>query len=87
MTLRESSKGTSQSKTQIIFEEEREKKTKQEQEECQKKFKAKPVPAHIYIPKYRDIMEAQETRRRYIRKHCADLVKSIEQPFNFSESR
>ena len=87
MTLRETRKEKTKSKTQKIFEEERQRKIKQEEEECQKKFKAKPVPAHVHIPKYHDIIEAQESRRRYIRQHCADLVKSIEQPFNFAESK
>ncbi|CAD5121403.1 DgyrCDS9925 [Dimorphilus gyrociliatus] len=58
-------------------------KLKEEMAECNKKFKAIPVPAHIYIPMFDEINEEKETRRRLFRDHCHSLAKSEEKPFKF----
>ena len=58
---------------------------KEEEAECQKKFKATPIPAHVYLPLYDELMEEQETRRRHNKKTCAEMIKSSVKPFKFSQ--
>merc|ERR1711974_518338 len=48
-----------------------------------KKFKAQPVPSHVYMPLDEEIMEKNESRRKYVKEYCQDLLKSQVQPFNF----
>ena len=84
MTKREEAKTPTKSKAAIELEEKRLEAERLEEEECQKKFKAKPVPAHIYMPLYDEIMEEQETKRRYNRQKSAELTKSAQKPFKFS---
>ena len=83
MTLREESKEKSKSKVQIEHEQKLLEEKMQEEIECQKKFKAQPVPAHIYLPLYDEINEKNEARRRYIKHYSQDLLKSQEKPFKF----
>ena len=54
-----------------------------EESECMRKFKAKPVPAHVYMPLYSEIMEDKETRSRTQRECVKELLKSTEKPFQF----
>ena len=83
MTVRESFKERARSKTLEEFEQNRREREKLEEEECQKKFKATPVPAHVYMPLYDEIMEQKEARRREMHEACVELTKSIEKPFKF----
>ena len=81
MSLRDSAK--EKSKSLIEYERKRDEELQREEEECQRKFKAKPVPAHVYMPLFDEKMEEVESRRKYIRENCKELLKSKEQPFNF----
>ena len=72
-------------KTRAMREVEREHQLKKQQEdtECLRKFKAKPVPAHIYLPLYNEIMEDKETKSRTQREYVKEMLKSTEKPFQF----
>ena len=84
MTKRDEAKTARKSKAQIELEEMRAEQERLEEEECQKKFKAKPVPAHVYMPLYNEIMEEQETRRRVNRQKSEEMTKSVQKPFKLS---
>lgn len=83
MSLRESRKMKEKSRTLSEYEQNKEEERKREQEECQKKFKAKPVPAHVYMPLYDEMTEEQEGKRKFIRENSKEVLKSLEKPFNF----
>lgn len=84
MTVRESTKTPTKSQAMIDLQQKREEEQIKVNEECQKKFKAKPVPAHIYMPLYDEIMEQQEARRRYNQHHSEELTKAMQKPFKLS---
>lgn len=83
MSLREETKTKKKTKSQIELEEKRLQKLQEDEAECQKKFKAQPAPAHIYLPLYDDIREKNEARRHYVKQYCKEMLKSMEKPFNF----
>ena len=83
MTIRDESKGRKKSKTIMEFEEKMNQKEIEEEEEMKKKFKARPVPAHVYLPLYDEIKEKSEERRRHVRHASIELLKSQEKPFSF----
>lgn len=83
MTIREERKEKKKSKNLLEFEEMTYQKQIKEEEELKKKFKAQPVPAHVYLPLYDEIQEKGEERRRHVRQSCAELLKSQEKPFSF----
>ncbi|KAG8126303.1 hypothetical protein E2320_021459 [Naja naja] len=62
MTLRETHQRPQFLKSQALLEKESTayKRQLQEAAECQKQFRAQPVPAHIYLPLYQEIMEKNE---------------------------
>lgn len=83
MTMREERKEKKKSKNLQEFEEQKYKKELEEEEELKKKFKARPVPAHVYLPLFDEIQEKSEEKRRHIRQMSAELLKSQEKPFSF----
>lgn len=83
MTIREDNKEKKKSQTQLEHEDEMFRRQKEEEIECQKRFKATPVPAHIYLPLYDEIIEKNESRRRHVKDYSEELLKSQEKPFNF----
>ncbi|BFZ06957.1 hypothetical protein BsWGS_09996 [Bradybaena similaris] len=83
MSIRDSLKQKKKTSAQEELEQQRLAKQRQEEAECEKRFKAQPVPAHIYLPKYEEIMERNETRRKYIKQICQELLESQVKPFNF----
>ena len=84
MTLRENEvKEKKKTKAMVDLEKRIEEKKKKEDLECQKKFKATPVPAHVYVPLYDEIMEKEEHRRRFIQEYSQEMLKSVEKPFKF----
>ena len=83
MTVRENAQSKKKSKAIEEFEIQRQMKQMAEEAECQKKFKAAPVPAHVYIPLYDEIMEEQELRRRQNKELAKELIRSMEKPFKF----
>ncbi|KAM3852778.1 protein FAM161B isoform 1-T1 [Vipera latastei] len=85
MTLRETHKKSQLLKSQTLLEKEPTtyKRQLQEAAECQKQFRAQPVPAHIYLPLYQEIMEKNETRRQAETQKRRELLLSMQKPFSF----
>ena len=83
MTLRESERTPKKTKAMVELDQKREQMIRNNEAECAKTFKAKPVPAHVYMPMYDEIMEEKETKRRYNKEACIDVLKSQEKPFKF----
>ncbi|XP_075050689.1 protein FAM161B isoform X2 [Mixophyes fleayi] len=56
--------------------------------ECLKQFRAQPVPAHVFLPLYNEIMEQYEERRKSGIQKRIELLASMQKPFRFlSEER
>ena len=83
MTLREANKMPKKTKAMLELEQKREEERRQEDAECQKKFKARPVPSHVYMPLFQEIMEEKESKRRYVQKASAEMLLSMQKPFKF----
>lgn len=85
MTLREAKKERRKTQAMVELDDEKRRKELQEEAECQKKFKARPVPAHIYFPLYDEITEKQEARRRHVKQFNTERLKAEEKPFKFTK--
>ncbi|KAM5164019.1 protein FAM161A isoform 2-T2 [Mantella aurantiaca] len=87
MTIRESKKKeiNSKSKSEIELENNLLKTRLEEEAECQKKFRANPIPASVYLPLYHDIMERNEERRRFVKERSKEILLASQKPFQFSE--
>ncbi|ETE64150.1 hypothetical protein L345_10088, partial [Ophiophagus hannah] len=85
MTLRETHQRPQFLKSQALLEKESTayKRQLQEAAECQKQFRAQPVPAHIYLPLYQEIMEKNEIRRQMETQKRKELLVSMQKPFSF----
>lgn len=83
MSVREALKEKKKTSAQMELEERRKAKEREEEVECEKKFKAQPAPSHIYIPLYDEITEKQESRRKFVRQYCQEMLLSKVKPFNF----
>ncbi|XP_029397095.1 protein FAM161B isoform X3 [Mus pahari] len=89
MTLREARKKAQWLASPASFEQERLQAQKQGQEEaeCHRQFRAQPVPAHVYLPLYQEMMERREARRHAgIQKRKEQLLSSLK-PFSFLEKK
>ncbi|NWQ60830.1 F161A protein, partial [Neopipo cinnamomea] len=87
MTIREAQKKEQnvKSKSQIELENHLLKKQLEEEAECQKKFRANPVPAAIFLPLYHDIVRRNEERRRSVRERSKLKLLASQKPFKFIE--
>uniref|UniRef100_A0A674J7N2 FAM161 centrosomal protein B n=1 Tax=Terrapene triunguis TaxID=2587831 RepID=A0A674J7N2_9SAUR len=87
MTLREAHKKPQlmKSRASLELEKQRDKRQSQEEAECQKQFRAQPVPAHVYLPLYQEIMEQNEIRREVATQKRKELLLSTQRPFSFLE--
>ncbi|XP_041273208.1 protein FAM161A [Onychostruthus taczanowskii] len=87
MTIREAQKKEQnvKSKSQIELENHLLKKQLEEEAECQKKFRANPVPATVFLPLYRDIVRRNEERRRTVRERSKLRLLATQKPFKFIE--
>ncbi|NWI72390.1 F161A protein, partial [Dryoscopus gambensis] len=87
MTIREAQKKEQniKSKSQIELENHLLKKQLEEEAECQKKFRANPVPAAVFLPLYHDIVQRNEERRRSVRERSKLKLMSSQKPFKFIE--
>ena len=87
MTLREARKKAQWLASPASFEPERQQAEKQGQEEaeCHRQFRAQPVPAHVYLPLYQEVMERNEARRRAGIQKRKELLLSSLKPFSFLE--
>ncbi|KFQ40777.1 Protein FAM161A, partial [Mesitornis unicolor] len=87
MTIREARKKEQnvKSKSQIEMENNLLKKQLEEEAECQKKFRANPVPAAVFLPLYREIVQRNEERRRSVRERSKLKLLASQKPFKFIE--
>lgn len=85
MTLREAHKKSQLLKSHPVLEKDIYKKQSQEEAECLKQFRAQPVPAHIYLPLYQEIMEKNEIRRQVEMQKRRELLLTTQKPFSFQE--
>ncbi|KAM9239371.1 protein FAM161B [Leptosomus discolor] len=87
MTLREARKKSQLMKSYMFLEldEQRDKRQSQDEAECQKQFRAQPVPAHVFLPLYQEIMEQNEIRRQIATQKRKELLLSTQRPFSFLE--
>ncbi|XP_010118770.1 PREDICTED: protein FAM161A [Chlamydotis macqueenii] len=87
MTIREARKKEQnvKSKSQIEMENNLLKKQLEEEAECQKKFRANPVPAAIFLPLYHDIVQRNEERRRSVKERSKLKLLASQKPFQFIE--
>ncbi|NXK03095.1 F161A protein, partial [Herpetotheres cachinnans] len=87
MTIREARKKEQnvKSKSQIEIENSLLKKQLEEEAECQKKFRANPVPAAIFLPLYHEIVQRNEERRRSVKERSKLRLLASQKPFKFIE--
>lgn len=87
MTLREARKKSELMKSYMFLELDthRDKRQSQDEAECQKQFRAQPVPAHVFLPLYQEIMEQNEIRRQAATQKRKELLLSTQRPFSFLE--
>nr|XP_027315402.2 LOW QUALITY PROTEIN: protein FAM161B [Anas platyrhynchos] len=87
MTLREARKKSQLMKSYLFLEldKPRDKRQSQDEAECQKQFRAQPVPAHVFLPLYHEIMEQNEIRRQIATQKRKELLLSTQRPFSFLE--
>ncbi|NXI86508.1 F161A protein, partial [Rhipidura dahli] len=87
MTIREAQKKEQniKSKSQIELENHLLKKKLEEEAECQKKFRANPVPAAVFLPLYHDIVQRNEERRRSVKERSKLKLLASQKPFKFIE--
>ncbi|NXH67237.1 F161A protein, partial [Hydrobates tethys] len=87
MTIREARKKEQnvKSKSQIEMENNLMKKQLEEEAECQKKFRANPVPAAVFLPLYHEILQRNEERRRSVKERCKLKLLASQKPFKFIE--
>lgn len=87
MTIREARKKEQnlKSKSQIELENNLLKKQLEEEAECQKKFRANPVPAAIFLPLYHEIVQRNEERRRSVKERSKLKLLASQKPFKFIE--
>ncbi|KAF1545326.1 hypothetical protein FQV19_0005186, partial [Eudyptula minor] len=87
MTIREARKKEQnvKSKSQIEIENNLLKKQLEEEAECQKKFRANPVPATVFLPLYHEIVQRSEERRRSVKERSKLKLLASQKPFKFIE--
>ncbi|XP_019404754.1 PREDICTED: protein FAM161A isoform X2 [Crocodylus porosus] len=87
MTIREAMKKQQnvKSKSQIEMENNLLKKQLEEEAECQKKFRANPVPASVFLPLYQEIMQQNEERRKSVKERSRNILLAYQRPFKFIE--
>ncbi|NWU92245.1 F161A protein, partial [Upupa epops] len=87
MTIREARKKEQniKSKSQIEMEHNLLRKQLEEEAECQKKFRANPVPAAVFLPLYHEIVQRNEERRRSVRERSQLKLLASQKPFKFIE--
>ncbi|NXX78663.1 F161B protein, partial [Urocolius indicus] len=87
MTLREARKKSQLMKSHMFLklDEQRDTRPSQDEAECLKQFRAQPVPAHVFLPLYQELMEQNEIRRQIATQKRKELLLSTQRPFSFLE--
>ena len=83
MTIRESQKAPTKSKSAADFQRQRSKQQMEEELECSMKFKASPAPATIYVPVFGELAVEKERRRRQKMALRQKELATMQQPFAF----
>ncbi|XP_038606773.1 protein FAM161A [Tachyglossus aculeatus] len=88
MTIREDRKKEQRVRAKAEAERTSTLMRKQEEEEeeaaeCQKKFRANPTPAFVFLPLYRELLERNEERRRFIKEKSKEILLASQKPFDF----
>ncbi|XP_014670110.1 PREDICTED: protein FAM161B-like [Priapulus caudatus] len=83
MTIRAEQKPKTKSKAQLQIEKQKLEKQMAEEAECRKVFRAKPPPAHVYLPLYNVIMAEEEVRRKDMRENNKRTLLLDQRPFSF----
>ncbi|XP_029981937.1 protein FAM161B [Sphaeramia orbicularis] len=60
-------------------------KEEEAQAECQKKFCALPVPVHVSVPLYQEMMEQRDKERKQSHEQRKNFLLSMQKPFTFQE--
>ena len=66
--------------------EEREKRLEAEARECQKKFKARPVPAHVKLPLYEQRRLYQDLKKSQLREMRREYANCMEESKTMNRS-
>lgn len=83
MTVRESLKPRVLSRSMADFERQRDEQANKEHQECNKKFKAAPAPAHIYVPLFEQLSSDRERRRHMNHARRQAELEQLQKPFAF----
>ncbi|KAM7078782.1 protein FAM161A isoform 3-T3 [Molossus nigricans] len=84
MTIREQKKKEKNMKYKSDIEMVHKLRKKQEEDsECKKKFRANPVPAFVFLPRYHDIVKKNEERRRTVKEKNKEALLASQKPFKF----
>uniref|UniRef100_A0AAY5F187 Protein FAM161A n=1 Tax=Electrophorus electricus TaxID=8005 RepID=A0AAY5F187_ELEEL len=89
MTLREAEckrKGV-KSRSEIEWENGKLRQQLEELAECQRTFRAGPVPAHVYLPLFKELQEQREERRQLHHLQATEdqRLRATQRPFSFLE--
>ncbi|XP_041710224.1 protein FAM161B [Coregonus clupeaformis] len=60
-------------------------KEEKEEAECQRKFRAVPVPGHLFLPLYDEMTQVRQKERKEGREQRRDFLLSMQKPFSFLE--
>ncbi|XP_053191134.1 protein FAM161B [Scomber japonicus] len=68
-----------------LFKTSRQRKEAEAEAECKKKFCALPVPDHVSLPLYREMVELREKERKQGHEQRKHFLLSVQKPFSFQE--
>lgn len=60
-------------------------KEEKEEAECQRKFRAVPVPGHVFLPLYDEMLQVRQKERKEGHEQRRDFLLSMQKPFSFLE--
>jgi Uncharacterised protein family UPF0564 len=83
MTIRESSKPRLVSRSMADFERTYDEQIRKEMQECNKKFKASPAPANIYVPLYEELTKDREKLRLMNAARKLREFEELQRPYAF----
>ncbi|XP_021482340.1 protein FAM161A isoform X4 [Meriones unguiculatus] len=58
-------------------------KSDEDEAECRKKFRANPVPSHVLLPLYQDLVRQSDERRRTAKEKSKAALLASQKPFKF----
>lgn len=85
MLLRDANRIPRKTKAMIELDQQIEEKKQLEDLECKKQFRATPAPDHVRLRLFEELNQQQEERRKFLRENGEEILKSLQQPFEFSK--